>query len=211
MTYRPLADVVSNILAAPEKEGLSRPLRGSGYLDAGWHEVTIMAVDTDRLEDKGRVTITFEATGDIHREAVWLLTSDKSRLSVTFRLLVTGLFQDYAVDYISYLNTDKQQTFLEALRGMKLGLDIQPGPGYTIHLTEDGYVGVDTESGQQVVGPAPSLHKLKLEAEAARLRRSYNRITNTEATHADVYNYQALCNAAEAILGTAQTDDSPTK
>lgn len=206
MTYRPLADVVSNILAAPEKEGLSRPLKGSGYLDAGWHNVTIMAVNADRLEDQGRITLTFEATGDIHREAVWLLSSDKSRLSTTFRLLVGGLFQDKAIDYIAYLNTPEQHNFLEALRGMKLSFDIQPGPGYTIHLTDDGYVGVDTKSHEQVVGPAPSLFKLRQEAESRRLRRSYNQIVNTESTH-ETFNTEALRNAAAAILGTPQADD----
>lgn len=192
-------------MAAPEKEGLDTPLRGSGRLESGWHDVTIMSVETDRLADQGRITVVFDKQGVYHKEFFWILTRDKTKLSHSFKTLVEGVFGDHSVDYIQHLEGPYQADIFQVLRGMKLSIDIQPGPGYTVHLSGGEYVAMDVTLGIPLTKPMSDVYKVRREAERMGLKRSYNKLRNTEATFADD-NFEAFQNACEAILLASGSD-----
>lgn len=144
-----------------------------------------------------------ESYGDTHRESIWLLTRDKSRLSRSFRVLVGGIFGDHAVEYMEFIRGADQETYLAGLRGMKLSVEIKPGPGYTIHSDGEGYIGKDAILGTAVTQSHPDIYKVKREAEAKNLKRSYNKLVNSEATYA-TDNYEALQNIEKTVASSTR-------
>jgi hypothetical protein len=202
MSYKPLAAIAQRRLDE-QRTGLTRPIRGAGRLDAGWHSVTIAAVDTARLSDKGYIILTLEASDVNHRQTVFLCNYDKTSYSREFRSIFMALFDTTAHLYEELL-VSHQEEALHMLRGLKFDVEIQPGPGYTIDREPDGYVAFDVTSGGALIPPQPTVTDARRLVEARGHKRSYNRIQNATSTNAEA-NSQSLRNAAEAITRASQT------
>jgi hypothetical protein len=172
-------------------------------LDAGWHSVTIAAVDTTRLTDKGILGLTLEA-GDVqHKQTVFLCNYNKEDYSKEFKSVFTALFESESSLYEQLL-IDYQHEALHMLRGLKLDIEIQPGPGYTIERQADGYIAFDVISSKPLISPQQTVTTARKLVEARGHKRSYNRIANASPTHTEK-NSESLRNAAEAITRAAET------
>lgn len=201
--YKPLTTILKQIKETYATEGLDRPLRGSGRLEAGWHAVTIQSVDTTRLLDQGRFTIVFQDGDQTHKQSIFTTDKTKSSMSFYFRLLIEGLFEtkENCEVYIDSLLTNTE-TAIQVLRGMKLSIDIAPGKGYVIDNNGGQYVAREATTGEILTKGYDTVLQTRQAAEAAGHSRSYNRITNVESTFSDE-NFAALQSAQEAISQAA--------
>lgn len=204
MTYKPLAEIARRRVADQRTE-LSKPLRGAGRLPSGWHSVVVAAVDTARVSDRGTITLTLEV-GDIHhKQSIWLLSYDKESISVEFDHIIAALFDDAVDEYIDLLSGEHQLEALHMLRGLRLDVEIQPGPGYIIDRTPDGYIAVDAKTDEPITPPQLEVRQTRTLAEARGYKRSYTKVTNATSTHAEK-NCESLRNAATAIVDAAETN-----
>jgi hypothetical protein len=200
--YKPLADIARKRLHE-QRSGFTKPIRGAGKFAAGWHSATIAAVDTVRLSDKGYMVLTLE-DGDIHhKQTVFLCNYTKDDYSHEFRSVFNALFGDTTGLYEELL-VEHQEEALHMLRGLKLDIEIQPGPGYIIDKEPGGYCAYDVVSSEALVPLYTSATEARRAVEARGHKRSYNRITNATPTYAET-NSQSLRNAAEAISRAAKT------
>lgn len=210
MHYKPLAELLKTLDTSIVSEGLQKPLRGSGKLEAGWHSVVVGGVDLARLGDLGRMQLILESDSGNHRESVFLMNRASSDLSFVFRKLLEGFFGDSGEALKIYIGLLKsyQTDALQVLRGMKIDVEIKPGPGYTLQESGGAYEVRDAETGQLVVpGSFVSLGEARARAEGAGYKRSFNRVSNVQATNAD-YNIEALRNAEKAIVSTPESESS---
>jgi hypothetical protein len=210
MNYKPLDSVLRQIRLTSATQGLDTPLRGSGKLPVGWHSVVVSAIDTTRLADQGRFTITVDSDGHIHKQSIFTLNRDNTELGHNFRILVRGLFDtdDKCTDYVDVLLEDQEQA-IQMLRGMKIDVDIQPESGYIVDKAQGSYVAKEATTGKVLTQPLDRIKDARTSAEAQGYKRSYNRIKNAEATFPEE-NYQTLQNARQAILSTEDTS-GPTE
>lgn len=200
--YKPLTEIARRKIKE-KRSGFTKPIRGAGRFAAGWHSVTIAAVDVARLSDRGFMTLTLEDGDTHHKQTVFLCNYDKTDYSREFRAVFTAMFEGEAELYEELL-VEHQEEALHMLRGLKLDIEIQPGPGYTVDRESSGYCAYDVESGEALIPIQASVTEAKRAADARNYKRSYNRITNATPTHAEA-NSQSLRNAAEAISRAAET------
>lgn len=158
------------------------------YLGDGTHEVTITAVDSSNIETKGRVDFTLEdANGKSHTENVFLQDyNDKAAFSLTIRRLWAALFNDRdAID--SFLQElERNGEAFNMWTGMKLAVTLKPGPGWVTHVTDDKkFVARDSKDGRYLTNLHDTIEDMKNEAGAKGLKRSFRRISEAKATHAD--------------------------
>jgi hypothetical protein len=158
------------------------------YLGDGYHDVTITAVDSSKIESNARVDFTFEdATGKSHTEKVFLQDyNDKAAFSLTVRRLWAGLLgsRDAVDSFLQELESNGEA--FNMFTGMKVGITLKPGPGYVIKVTDDKKFGAyDSKDGTLQTKLHDSIEDLKLEAGALGLRRSFRRLNEAKATHAD--------------------------
>jgi hypothetical protein len=90
---------------------------------------------------------------------------------------------------------------------MRLDIEITPDKGYIIDKELGQYVAKEATTGKILTKPFDRIREARLSAEAANHRRSFNRITNVEATFPQE-NYKTLQNARAAII-KAKEADSP--
>jgi hypothetical protein len=156
-------------------------------------------VDTDRLEDLGRFSVVFDSDGHTHTQSIFLYNKDKTELSWLFRKFLRGVFDldDNCREFLEAMLGDNAEA-LHMLRGMKLEVDIQPGPGYIIDSDDGAYIAKDAQTGKPVSPQRTTVQGARQTAEAGGYKRSYNRMENVQSIYSEE-NFKALQNAREAV------------
>lgn len=174
---------------ARETKNLDKLIPGdSKYLGDGSHDVTITAVDSSKVNDKGVVSFTFEnADGKAHTENVFLSDyTDKAAFSLTIRRVWAALFNDRdAID--SFLQEmERNVEAFNLCTAMKLNITLKPGPGYVIKVNDEKQFGAyDSKDGKLLSGLFDNIEDAKLDAGAKGHKRSFRRLNDAKATHAD--------------------------
>lgn len=206
--YTPLTAILQKVSNNIASQGMDAPIKGSGRLTVGWHSVVITSVDTTRLDDQGRFSVVLDSGVQTHNHSVFVLDMAKTDLGWQFRMLVKGLFNDdiQCKEFIDIMLADNNEA-LQALRGMKLDVEIQPGPGYVIDSGQGGYIAKNAQTGEVVTEALPSIQATRKSAESTGLKRSYTRVSNVESTFSEE-NFKALQNAREAIISAEKTNST---
>jgi hypothetical protein len=175
----------------------------ASYLDAGIHEVTIQAVETDKIYASGFFKVTMaDSTGKQHNESVFLENREKTDLNIGFRKFLAALFgkaDKESLDVMDKLFGEFANANMESLKmftGMKLRVELSPGKGYTVHVTgNQGYAAY--EDGQVLTDEYTTMKEAREAAEAKGLKRSFNRAWKMECVDAE-HNIAAFNTAYEA-------------
>lgn len=183
MTYKPLLDALAASGAQSRDLDENIPARG-GALQAGDHDVSIASVDMSRLGGQGSVRLSLESDDGTHHETLWLTERDRAVLSWKFTGFLNGLFLRTEIydEFQAACRELGDQSF-NLFRGMRLRIQLSPGPGYRMHLTPTRqYVIVDAVSGRHLIhGVFGSESEARRVADARGLRRSFNRISRYES------------------------------
>lgn len=174
--------------------------RTLGRLDAGTHDVRIESVNTSCLGTRGFVDLTYgDAQQRTHRDRIWVLNRDGTTLSWRMQQLAGALF-GCTNAWLAAVEQDQEQAF-HLLRGMKLTITMEPGPGYQVEQSPVGWQAV--LSGQVVAG-AQTIQETHRQAQAAGHSRSWLRVKGvTGGRHLDD-NQQALSNATAALRSAGE-------
>jgi hypothetical protein len=205
----------SRIAAAVDvTKNLETILPGAPSLDdSAPHDVTILAVDTSKLESDNKLEVIFgDAKGNQHRDSMFVASQDEAEgYSYNFRWLLAGCIPDQAALEMFYKVAATNVQVLECFTGMKMRITLQWGPGIRVHATSKGtYVGLDSA----VVDPSTDL-PIPQTAEYAQLadvykaikadaskKRSYLRIQRIEATNKPE-NLAAFATAVAALTSAS--------
>lgn len=202
MSTKSFFDTIKSIRTNKE---IDKVLAGNAasFLDVGTHDVTIQAVDTDKLDEHGYFKVTMaDSSGKAHNETVFLENREKTDLNFGFRRFLAALFSKSnkdSLDVLDKLFGEFMTANMESLKmftGMKLRITLAPGKGYTVHITgNQGYAAY--EDGQVVTDEYTTMKEAREAAEAKGLKRAFNRVNNMECTDAE-HNIAAFNTAYEA-------------
>lgn len=206
MTYKPL--LIALAASGRQSRDLDEfiPARAGGLI-AGWHDVSIVSVDMSRLASHGSIKLVLESDDGIHTENLWLVERDRPALSWKFTNFLNALCLRPEI-YDSFQEAIRAlgDTALNLFRGMRVRVQLVPGPGYRMHLTPTRqYAIVDATTGGQVVaGTFSSESEARRVADARGLKRSFNRVAKYESVSDIVADANwAAFQSARAGLGRA--------
>jgi hypothetical protein len=170
-----------------ETKSLDKVLVGSGanYLGEGTHDVTIVAVDSSKV-DNDMVTITYgDEQGRQYTDRVFLLSQDKSEFSYGLKQLLSGTIPDQKAleAIINELGSGNSEAY-NMLTGMKTRITLGYGKGFRVASTGSGkFVAEDVETKERQTDEFDTLKEAQESAEAKGLRRAFLRVKRIEATH----------------------------
>lgn len=208
MSTKSFFDTIKSIRTNKE---IDKVLAGNAatFLDVGVHDVTIQAVDTDKLDSAGYFRVTMaDSSGKAHNETVFLENREKTDLNFGFRRFLAALFSKSnkdSLDVIDKLFGEFVAANMDALKmftGMKLRITLEPGKGYTVHVTgNQGYAAY--QDGQVLTDEYTTMKEAREAAEAKGLKRAFNRVNNMECIDAE-HNITAFNTAYEATKKPAK-------
>jgi len=198
--------------AVDTTKNLETTLPGASFLDEGTHDVTIIAVDTSRLDDNKLEVIFADESGKQFRDSMFVLAQDeKEGFGFNFRWLLAGCIPNQKALAQFYTIAAENPAVLECFTGMKMRLILAHGPGIRLHSTGSGtYVGidpaiVDEETGKPIPQTAEyaAIKDVFTQVKAENKKRSYLRNQRIEATDKET-NLAAFA-AAVAALTSAKS------
>lgn len=124
---------------------LSTPLRGVGKLPAGSHVVRIDAVDLLWLDSRGYLTLSLSAGPDLsQRHKLYLWSREgQPNYSWGFRQFMRAVCTTSVHPLLMELfegTPDERREGLELLRGLRVGVHVELGEGYTVEQTATQYI-----------------------------------------------------------------------
>ena len=169
-------------------KNLDQILPGAKYLGTGSHDVKITAVDSSMF-DRGSVDIVFEdSESRTHKEKIFLYDmKDDSKFSIATRKILAATIPDTEAfgALLAELARGNKEAF-GLLTTSKLNITIGDGNGWLAHSDgSERFVAKDVKTGNVVAGPCVTIDELKTEAGAKDLKRSFRRLFDAKATHAD--------------------------
>ena len=188
-------DFKKAVAAATETKDLSKVIAGNSgnYLaEGGPYPVTVAAVNTEKLADKGYINVIFESdTGKTHSQNIFVAPGkkeieEKQTLAFAIRRLFGGLLKAEVVQGTLMEELKSGPAALNLLVSMKLGIVLKRGKGFIVKATDGGLFGAyDSETGKPVTALYPTVDEVKLEAGAKNIRRAMFDISEVRLTHAD--------------------------